>query len=218
MGRTIVETVLNCGLFLSSMGIYSASPDGYFVLDDGRLIVMEIKCPFNYRHKTVDDIRENFNKKKRYRIPCTAFSVNRFGDGDLRVEKNNDHYRQMQFQMYVTGAVLAVYIVKFADMPRVFFVNRDEEFIKRIEIKEKKEFNICIQENRKDRVFRFEKNRKRSFIDNDIDEEIANRLSSLGFYYSNSVVVCFYCKTTFEFNGNIHHDYCSKRITNTITD
>ena len=130
----VVDKVLECGMFLSSLGLYSASPDAYFVAerlaeneggdddDDGSggddlvFIPVEIKCPHTYKDRNVDDVRKELgDRNARYRIKHTALSVNKRGSYLFAVEQTDAHYRQMQRQMYVLNAPLCVYVVKFAN-------------------------------------------------------------------------------------------------------
>ncbi|APO13994.1 ALK-EXO [Plodia interpunctella granulovirus] len=193
--QKVAEEILECGLFLSDIGLFSASPDAYFVMEDGSLVVLEIKCPYTYRHETLDTIRQKFNNNRnRYRVPNTAFSVSRSNELNVVVEKRNDHYRQIQSQLYVTGAILAVYMVKFSDMPEVHFVKRDETYISELRERELVRLSMYARENVKSLKMVMEKERRKTFDDN----ESARALARDGLYYKCGLVVCYFCRQTFE--------------------
>ncbi|AKN80758.1 alkaline exonuclease [Diatraea saccharalis granulovirus] len=212
--KRVVEEVLECGLFLSEIGLFSASPDGYFKLETGELVVMEIKCPYTYRNETLEDVRMKLNNTRmRYRIPHTAFSVNRHDTPNVLVEKRNDHYRQIQAQLYVTGAAMAVYMVKFRDMPEIHFVPRDEQCIEALRARELKKLNMYASDNQRRRIMVMEKARLATFRDSGI--QIARELAKDGMYWWLGSVICYFCKCRFEVvdnnNNYIHHDNCDKK-------
>lgn len=68
----------------------SASPDG-LVMRDGKLIVLEIKCPSSCKNGPI-------------RVPYLI------ADGK-RLNKNHGYYEQVQLQMYVTGATKCHFFV-----------------------------------------------------------------------------------------------------------
>lgn len=101
----VVETVLDCGMFFSSLGLHAASPDAYFSLADGTWIPVEIKCPYNYRDTTVEQMRvELGNGNRKYRVKHTALLVNKKGTPQFEMVKTDAHYKQIQRQMYVMNA------------------------------------------------------------------------------------------------------------------
>lgn len=198
LGCEVADTVLDCGMFITPLGLYSASPDAYFVLRDGRIVVLEIKCPYSYRNTDLESIRRGFNNKARYRITNTAFSINKNGPLDVRVEKKNDHYRQIQAQLYVTNAVMAIYLVKIGKHEEIHFVDRDEEIIKELQEKERADFARCVKENEKHREYNSERNRLISFITSSYNKETATKLAREGFYNWNGVVKCHFCQKHIE--------------------
>lgn len=201
LNSPVVKRVLNCGLFLSPMGVFSASPDGYFVLANGDLVVLEIKCPYTYRNLSLDEVRQGFNRNKsRYRVPNTAFSVNRTGEMLVAVETKNDHYRQMQSQLYVTNAVLAVYFVKFADMPEVHFVERDEAVIAELGRRERLDFEQYVAENKKGQQLVAEKARLETFVGS-MRPDLARMMARQGLYYDYGDIRCHFCRRHFEVRG-----------------
>ncbi|QOD40077.1 alk-exo [Matsumuraeses phaseoli granulovirus] len=218
--KKIVEEVLECGLFLSEIGLYSASPDAYFKLDSGELVVMEIKCPYTYRNETLQGLRTKMNNtRNRYRVAHTAFSVNRNNDMHVIVEKRNDHYRQMQAQLYVTGGVMAVYVVKFSDMPEIHFVNRDEKLIKEMRDRELYKLGVYVNENKKNRVMVMEKERLDSFINMQLSEGMsAKELIKEGLYHYCGQIICYFCNQHFEIIDKTiaeirleHNNTCDKK-------
>ncbi|AAP85744.1 alk-exo [Adoxophyes orana granulovirus] len=200
--KRVTETVLDCGMFLSSIGFYSASPDAYFKLEDGSMVVMEIKCPYSYKDDTIKDIRNRFNTNRaRYRIPNTAFSINRHGeDIFVCVEAQNNHYRQMQLQMYATGALLAVYVVKFRDMPEVHFVKRDSKFIQRVYNQEMNKLNRVVQSYKLQSNMNTLAARMITYNrTNEFDTNSARLLAEAGMYSCDgNSVRCYICKSTYE--------------------
>nr|QBH66989.1 alkaline exonuclease [Phthorimaea operculella granulovirus]QBH67378.1 alkaline exonuclease [Phthorimaea operculella granulovirus] len=198
-GKKIVEKVLECGLFLSPIGLYSASPDAYFVLDDGNLVVLEIKCPYTYREDTLESVRHRMNSTRtRYRVAHTAFSVSRNGAMNVRVEKQNDHYRQIQSQLYSTNAVLAVYMVKFVDFPEIHFVERDEKYIRDLAERERIRLKIYVDENKRNSVMVSECERLKSFEGYGYNEHLIKSLARDGLYCWCGNVMCYFCQQQFE--------------------
>ncbi|AAG27404.1 PxORF106 peptide [Plutella xylostella granulovirus] len=212
LNASVRERVLECGLFLTELGLFSASPDGYFVLDDGRLVTMEIKCPFTYKDSSLEQIISGFNNRSRYRIPNTAFSVNKTGPVDIRVEKLNEHYRQMQWQMYVTGAIMAVYLVMIGDTPHVYFVDRDEKLTKEIGERELNEFNRIVSDNNKKKYLLMEVNRLKTFDSASTDSKL---LAKNGFYQWYGQIICYFCNLKYELDMGVaaildNHKLCDK--------
>ncbi|ABQ52060.1 alkaline exonuclease [Spodoptera litura granulovirus] len=204
LGKSIKEYVANCGMFISKMGIHSASPDAYYMLDDDNIVVVEIKCPYTYREKTLTSIRNSFNtNKSRYRITNTAFSINRSGPPFVKVEEKNTHYRQMQAQMYVTGAVMAVYIVLIGQTPEVHFVERNASVIQELEAKEKKDYTNYIINNERCRMYVMEKNRRESFKDCELSKAAILKLSRSGFYYHFGKIICYFCRVQVELERGV---------------
>ncbi|AER41545.1 alkaline exonuclease-helicase 2 fusion protein [Epinotia aporema granulovirus] len=213
--QKVVERVLDCGMFITELGLYSASPDAYFLLENNAMVVMEIKCPYTYRSETLFTIRDKFNNRNRYRVPHTAFSVNRHGEYlNVLVEKNNDHYRQMQAQMYVTNAVFAVYMVKIGQDHEMHFVERDNEHINKMKKKELAEFKNYTNQNNSYRCMIKEQSRYASF-DSAVEEQMRRKLAKNGLYNKHGVITCYFCKSQFEINNAINHD-CGTKQDNVI--
>ncbi|AGQ20368.1 alk-exo [Clostera anastomosis granulovirus A] len=198
--KRVVQEVLDCGLFISSIGLHSASPDAYLVLETKEIVVVEIKCPYTYRNENLETIRTRMNtRQKRYRVPHTAFSINRHGPLQVTVEKANDHYRQMQAQMYVTGACMAVYVVKLRDdMPEIHFVDRDEALIGSMHKNELYQLKVHVHENRRNRAMVMESERVKTFVGSGYEERVSRLLARDGFYYWCGSVSCYFCGRRFE--------------------
>lgn len=198
--KRVVESVLECGLFISSIGLFSASPDAYFKLESGELVVLEIKCPYVYRNKTLEQIRlEKNNTRAVYRVNHTALSLNRTGPLHVTVTKRNDHYRQIQTQMYVTGAIMAVYMVKFSDMPEIHFVERDAAIIDELEKRELEKLQMYVKENTRSQVMIMERERFHSFARaSNVTTSVAKQFAQDGLYWWCGVVLCFFCEQQFE--------------------
>ncbi|AKC91642.1 alk-exo [Lambdina fiscellaria nucleopolyhedrovirus] len=206
MGERVAETVLECGMFLSRRGLNSASPDAYMRMatPDETLVPIEIKCPSSYANTTVDDVRNAMNTRKpRYRVKRTALSVNRSGQPIFVVEAKDPHYRQMQRQMYVLDSPLCVYVVRFKDSHVVMTVNRDVEFYNKENETERVLYETFVQRNKHDAVLVHQRRRIDTFSNkqhNLCKEDIA-RLTHDGFYYKFGVVVCAFCRISYEIDA-----------------
>nr|AYU75293.1 alk-exo alkaline exonuclease [Spodoptera littoralis nucleopolyhedrovirus] len=198
----IVQTVLNCGMILSKYGLCSASPDSYFLLDNGQIVPLEIKCPITYRNVTVEEMRASLGvRKNRYRVKHTALSVNTKNVPVFCVEKTDPHYRQMQRQMYVMNAPMAVYLVKFKDSIVISTVKRDAQFCDKELRSEKYMFASYVTNNKNDdrldhQYFRIESLKVCPSLP--FDESVAARLTRQGFYYSFGKLVCAFCAKRFD--------------------
>ncbi|BAC67253.1 alkaline exonuclease [Adoxophyes honmai nucleopolyhedrovirus] len=184
LGCNITEVVLDCGMFFSRMGLYSASPDAFFATDTGLRIPLEIKSPITYKDVTIDEIRNKMNaKKNRYRVKHTAFSLNKLGDYCFQVEKTDPHYRQMQRQIYVMDAPICIYLVKFKNAFVAATVFRDKKFYSDELQRETFLFNSFIKSNKNSNKMRIQSERIRTFPSNVGSENIL-KLSSLGLYWT----------------------------------
>ncbi|AWW14487.1 alk-exo [Hyposidra talaca nucleopolyhedrovirus] len=201
LNTQVVESVLNCGMFLTPFGLNSASPDAYFVTLEGALVPLEIKCPLSYKETSVDEMRNSMNvRKQRYRVKHTALSVNRVGVPVFAVEKTDAHYRQMQRQMYVLDAPICVYLVKFKDSYVIQVVERDEQFVKQEGENEKKIFTGFVKRNKTRQIFLQAHNRRRSFFNQNhmYTEQQVAKLVERGFYYVYGKIECVYCCVKFD--------------------
>jgi hypothetical protein len=197
---SVINTVLDCGMFFSHLGLHSASPDAFFELSDGTWIPVEIKCPYTYRDTTVDQMRASLGKKKmRYRIKHTALSVNRFGAPEYRVEKTDPHYRQMQRQMYVMNAPMCFYLVKFKNSLVVNSVRRDEQFYAKELANESHTYAMAAQENSFKAAYRRLDKRVQSFRTHSHNHAYTasevERLVKRGIYLSYGYLKCAFCDT-----------------------
>ncbi|AAQ21710.1 alk-exo [Cryptophlebia leucotreta granulovirus] len=197
--KKIIEEVLDCGLFLSTIGLCSASPDAYFILENGELVVLEIKCPYNYRNESFKSVIQQLGSKRK-RIAHTALKRVSHDPLIIHIEQRNNHYRQIQSQLYVTGAVMAVYLVKFSDKCDIHLVERNESYIKELADKERFRLNMIIKENNRNKKFTLEVHRLDSFKNSGYDEEIVKQLAKNGLYCWCGNVICFFCGQHFEIN------------------
>ncbi|ABC61238.1 ALK-EXO [Choristoneura occidentalis granulovirus] len=217
LGKKVVENVLDCGLFITDIGLYSASPDGYFKLETGELVVLEIKCPYTYRNKTLEQIRrEKNNTRGAYRVEHTALLVNRNGPLHVTVTERNEHYRQMQSQIYVTNAIMAVYMVKFSDMPEIHFVEKNEQYSKEMRHKELAKLQMYVNENKRSQIMIMESERLKTFTNTNFKTGLAAALACDGMYYWCGNVVCYFCCQQFEIVDKLleeileEHTECNK--------
>ncbi|AHH82705.1 ALK-EXO [Buzura suppressaria nucleopolyhedrovirus] len=200
LNTQIVESVLDCGLFFTPLGLFSASPDAYFVTRENILVPLEIKCPLSYKETTVDEMRNSMNvRKQRYRVKHTALSVNRIGEPVFAVEKTDAHYRQMQRQIYVLDAPICVYLVKFKDSHVIQVVERDEQFTRQEHENEKKVYTGYVQRFKARKKFSTLHNRRVSFVNQNhmYTEKEVTKLAERGFYYMYGEIECVYCFTKF---------------------
>lgn len=222
----VSDKVLECGMFLSAMGLYSASPDAYYVVtrvaddddddDEKMFIPIEIKCPFTYKDKTINDVRKELgDRNSRYRVKHTALSMNKRGSPLFVVEQTDAHYRQMQRQMYVMNAPMCVYVVKFANSYVVNSVLRDDTFFLKEQQSERKLFEMFVQKNQNRRRFKFAERRMQSIIQNikNYSTSQAQALAESGLYYDFGTLKCIYCTKQFDVDTPASqilnkHDYC----------
>ncbi|AAQ91656.1 alkaline exonuclease [Choristoneura fumiferana DEF multiple nucleopolyhedrovirus] len=197
VGCQVIDTVLNCGMFLSALGLHSASPDAYFAMADGSWVPVEIKCPFNYRDTTVDQMRLELGKANRkYRVKHTALIVNKAGPPEFEVVKTHDHYRQMQRQMYVIGgAPVCFYVVRFKHNLVAVTVPRDQEFCRKEAAAEGAAFVAFALENSNREQFKRADKRRASFanIDHAYNATQVNALVTRNLYLAYGQLKCAYC-------------------------
>ncbi|AGR57061.1 alkaline nuclease [Choristoneura rosaceana nucleopolyhedrovirus] len=198
-GCAVAETVLDCGMFLSALGLHSASPDAYFAMADGSWVPVEIKCPFNYRDTTVDQMRLELGKANRkYRVKHTALLVNKSGPPQFEVVKTHDHYRQMQRQMYVMrDAPVCFYVVRFKQNLVVLTVPRDDDFSNKEAAKEGAAFVAFAMENAGRAQFKRGERRRASFAQNAADHAYdaaqVDALVRRGLYLLYGQLRCAHC-------------------------
>lgn len=198
-GKKIIQTVLESGMFITPHGLHAASPDAYFVLEDGLTVPLEIKCPHTYRDMTGDQVRQNLNTRKLiYRVPKTAFQVNRSGEPIYEVVKTDPHYRQMQRQMYVMDSPFAVYLVKFNHDYVASIVPRDWQFTDQLEQQEEKEYRSHQNRNKLKEGFSMQSVRLLSFNQCTYCDHDKERLALKGFYYNYGNIVCAFCDTSYD--------------------
>ncbi|AUA60338.1 ALK-EXO [Operophtera brumata nucleopolyhedrovirus] len=216
-GKQIIHTVLESGMFITPHGLHAASPDAYFVLEDGLTVPLEIKCPYTYRDMTADEVRQNLNTRKSiYRLPKTAFKVNRSGEPIYEVVKTDPHYRQMQRQMYVMDSPFAVYLVKFNYDYVASIVPRDWQFTDQLEQQEEKEYRSYQNRNKLKEGFSMQSVRLLSFNRSTYCDSDKERLALEGFYYNYGDIVCVFCDTSYDsFDNSAHSILTQHRNENT---
>lgn len=222
LGLKIINVVLDCGLFFSKHGLYSASPDAYIEMENQVFVPIEIKCPLTYKDTTADEVRNGMNvRRKRYRIKHTAYSVNPRGRAIYAIEKTDPHYRQMQRQMYVLNAPICVYVVKFKNSFVCSIVDRDEEFCNNEYKKELNIFNMYLGKNLAVARLKRLSCRLSTFETNNhnYNEEQVKRLTDVGFYYNYGNLTCVHCNKSFETDILCDtildhlHPFCNYKIT-----
>jgi hypothetical protein len=200
----IVDKVLECGMFLSQFGLFSASPDAYFVMETGVLVPIEIKCPWTYREKNIEDVRSGLrDRKPRYRVENTSFSVNKRGAPLFIVEKTTPHYRQMQRQMYVMNSPLCVYVVKLGMEFVVNTVKRDETFCQQQYDTERKLFDTFVSKNRSKQRYGNAAARVQSLSNRHYTSEQAQLLGRSGLYYDFGRMRCVFCDSVFDLDTDV---------------
>ncbi|BAE72312.1 Alkaline exonuclease [Hyphantria cunea nucleopolyhedrovirus] len=198
-GCAVAEIVLNCGMFISALGLTSASPDAYFAMADGSWVPVEIKCPFSYRDTTVDQMRLELGKANRkYRVKHTALLVNKTGPPQFEVVKTHDHYRQMQRQMYVMrNAPVCFYVVRFKQNLVALTVPRDDDFCNKETATESAAFVAFALQNAGRSQFNRGERRRASFVQNAADHVYnaaqVDALVHRGLYLSYGQLRCAYC-------------------------
>lgn len=90
----------DCGLVVNpAFSFLGASPDAK-VCEDGLTGILEVKCPFNSREKTIQEAVETTN----------AFCLS-VQDGVLSLKKTHDYFYQVHAQLMVTGAMYCDFVV-----------------------------------------------------------------------------------------------------------
>ncbi|ANF29669.1 alk-exo [Catopsilia pomona nucleopolyhedrovirus] len=212
----IIETVPDCGMFFSKLGLHAASPDSYFKLSDGTYIPVEIKCPYNYRDTTVEQMRSTLGgNKSRYRVKHTALTVNKFGQPHFEVVTTDPHYRQMQRQMYTMNAPFCFYVVKFKHNLIVKTVRRDEAFCRKECETESKAYVAFAIENANVSRFQQIDQRVRSFKshgdNHNFNETQTVNLAHRGIYLDYGYLKCVYC-TTFNMDSREPYNSVMARV------
>ncbi|UZE89712.1 ALK-EXO [Parapoynx stagnalis nucleopolyhedrovirus] len=220
----VKDTILDCGMFLSEFGLHSASPDAYFKLSDGTWIPVEIKCPFNYRDTTVDQMRLSLGSRKpRYRVKHTALSVNKSGEPIFLMEEKDTHYRQIQRQMYVMKAPFGFYIVKFKNNLVVTTVYRNEKFYTNELNLESNAFVAFALQNANN--FKHVDKRLRSFEQQKCNHTYTpcqyNMLAQQGLYIEYGYLKCAHCDSVMDSRepfGSAKNHSCDKFDPNTFVN
>ncbi len=214
LNTSIIDTVLEAGMFISPIGLHSASPDAYFVTLENMFIPVEIKCPYMYRD--VDDVQKILKQNKpRYRVKGTAFSLNHNGPPVFAVEKSDPHYRQMQRQMYVMQAPICLYVVKFGNTTVTHVVHRDDAFCRQEQETETKILKMIVMKNKQKNLYKIEARRLDTFknLETFTGEE-KNMLASKGVYNDFGTLKCAFCDVVLDCDSPAEviaqmHDTCA---------
>lgn len=130
LGREV--RVQECGLFIDPQRPWlAASPDG-IVLDQGRRLCLEVKCPYKHRERTV---RQACQVDRTF---CLELEEAAGGDGPhYRLKTGHSYYTQIQCQLAVMGmqqAELVVFTLKeTAIVPVAFNPQFWEETLNKLE-------------------------------------------------------------------------------------
>ena len=91
--------VMDCGLHIcEDKPFIAASPDGIVECDCCGQSVVEIKCPYNHRDKSLKD-------------PIKGFYLDESTEGGMRLNNNHPYYYQVQTQLGVTKLDRAYFVV-----------------------------------------------------------------------------------------------------------
>lgn len=105
------STVQESGLWLHESGLLGASPDGLIYHKDGTFSILEVKCPFKYRH---DNLHSKLAIDKDYIVKVE--------EKRNVINKSHMYYHQMQGQLAITKArccYIIVWAIKSAIICRV---------------------------------------------------------------------------------------------------
>ena len=89
-----------CGIFLSTeLPFLGASPDGIIYTGNGKFALVEIKCPFKYRHCNISEACHDrkFCLRKK--------------DDQLELRRDHDYYYQVIGQLALTEALYCDFVV-----------------------------------------------------------------------------------------------------------
>jgi hypothetical protein len=144
-------------------------------------VVVEIKCPYTFRDTTLEIIKDSI--RSRPRKTCVDNTALKYDGILFKMNKTHAHYRQVQSQIYVTGAVRGLYVVSVGNWECVIVeVERDEAMIAELETKE---LNMIAEKmSGFDRRYRLESVRLKT-----TEPEIA----FLGMHKSKNVYICSVC-------------------------
>lgn len=210
----------NCGIYISPHGYYGASPDG-IILDNNIITTVEIKSPKLLETKDLKQYANSLSMiKKRdcFCLPILALKYNSVTK-QFSINKNHKHYKQMQKQMYCTGATSCLYIVleEMAKTIRIFMVDRDEVLQKKFLDDEvtvvatlREARNVARQTFAKirqlDENCLFQKSKRLQTFEvvaSDLNISKVEELAEDGCYLQSNKIHCKYCDYSCIFNGEI---------------
>lgn len=105
--------VEHTGLWMDGCGYLGASPDGLI----GDNAIIEVKCPFKYRNKVLD---EELEKDSHYILK----KIN----NEFRLNKDHEYYHQIQGTLFITNKMLCHLMIWTPQSSVIYEVNRDEEW------------------------------------------------------------------------------------------
>uniref|UniRef100_A0AAN0LHK8 Alk-exo n=1 Tax=Nesodiprion zhejiangensis nucleopolyhedrovirus TaxID=3135970 RepID=A0AAN0LHK8_9BACU len=200
-----VKWYTNVGLFISEYGYYCASPDGLIITETNDKYVVEIKNPSSYQNVDQADIIRQYSDKKR--DVCVKYTGLKFNvqNKSFYINKKHEHWRQIQRQIYSTGAQGGLYVVGFNNAANFLVVKvlKDVEFCAELCKNELSTIEKIRNKNKYIKYcnYMYEYVRLSTFNHTFIDAEI---LAFLGFYHEHGIVKCIFCK--YETNQTCLHD------------
>ena len=112
-----MPSVRKCGIYIDTVKPYiAASPDGIFTCRCHEPVLIEVKCLWSMKEKSVEEYVHTGKGKK-----CIK--------PDLTINRNHEFYTQIQLQLYVTGFREAHLVLWSPREILITVVNRGEVFI-----------------------------------------------------------------------------------------
>jgi hypothetical protein len=226
---TTIKWNINCGIFLSKLGLFAASPDGVIEgwFENRKIHVsIEIKSPETLKDITLNDYaRSLYKKKNQYSLSKIVALNYQYIQDKFTVITTHDHWRQMQFQMYCAETEWTFYIIlsKHNSKIHVFQILRDEKCMSELRSKEignQKYMTTLKSERLKDcmQVKLCSEWFRRETFYNLFETDIANRLAKYGLFRCVNQVRCRFCSFACDVNvifENVkNHKFCLSIETN----
>lgn len=131
---TSISTIdLHPGIFLSKLGVLGASPDAFIHFDNGQKAIIEIKCPFVFKIKTLDEYtKQLITCRKGNKNTLCLINVALIYDiknDKFTINKNHKHFKQIQCQLYCSEYDFAIYIVKSCHQLNIFKIDKIQSFM-----------------------------------------------------------------------------------------
>lgn len=106
------------GLWLHSLGVLGASPDGLVGQDS----IIEIKCPYSYRN---DLLINRLKNNKSYIIYYDE-------DNLIRINENHEYYAQIQGQLCILNREICYLIIWTIKDLVIIEVSKDQRWVENI--------------------------------------------------------------------------------------